>query len=1273
MKNSKLKRVAATMVALMMALAAWQMPLLANEAGNGYEAAYEGIVYETVYETTYEAADETEYEVEYEAVYEPAYEAAYQETYEANDGVYVDFMPLSMPVSTWAELQAAVADGASPIILNSDITLDDTLIIANGHDITITSADAYNINTLTSAPGKRHFEIISTGGGGTLSLENVILDGGGNGGGVEIRSGNALNPRQLFLNAGSIIQNSVNTDNGGGVLATGMGSEVTLDGGIVQDNIATGNGGGIQVNTLSSLIIRDGYIQNNEASSGGGVYVAGSTFTFSDGTIQHNIATGNGGGIFFINVSAPQIQGGLIYDNTASQYGGGVHLSGNSSLTMSGGNIYGNNAENGGGINAVGENATLILQDGAFIDDNTATGFGGGIRIHNATLQMEGGEVSNNHAENGGGVRIQGITPTGAQTSYMSGGTITGNIASNNGGGMHLIGPNTLFHMSNGSIDGNYAANHGGGIWLANGTATTGARLNMTGGAITNNTATNGDGGGIFTANHNYVNPVPFDTAYTNILAANGTFSGNVAGNGQFMPPDNAGAAPFSNGNLLNNYDINYHGTMIRAAQVTFILNGGNVDGDTSNIVHLLPLDQAIGSANVPDPARTDYVFVGWQEIDSNGNLLGGMLIVNEEKNDVAGLMLNRPRTFEAQWALARVVTFDLNGGNVDGDTADIVHVLPQYAEIGAARVPNPIRTNHTFTGWQEIDSDGNPVGDVLDPECVADIAVEEDMTFIAQWQPYPVVTFDLNGGNVNGDTADITHTVPPNSTIGYHNIRPVPQREGYTFLGWVQEDTTELLSAAEVDGMTVEDDMTFIAQWAPYPVVTFDLNGGHVNGDTADITGTVPPNSTVGAAELRPVPIRPGHTFLGWTLDSDPTLLTAAQVDAHVVEHSVTFTAQWAPDLPGGCDCDCEYCCDCGDNCECEEPNDCCDCGPTCDCDCEECCDCGDNCECEQPNDCCDCEPGDNNGPPGGGITAPPVETPTPLPPGTPLPHPTQPYTPWDPREPIYVPFTPPTTDQTYDVYYDDPTPGIALTPVDPMPLNPIHHAFMIGFAEDGTIRPQANITRAEVATIFFRLITDQHRANIWSQSNGFDDVDLPRWFNNPVSTMENGGLFAGIPLGASFAPNQAATRAEFAAMVVNYLGLGHYRVTDGHAFTDIEGHWAADAINVAFMQGWVNGVGDGTFRPDQLITRAEVAALVNRALGRRPETADDLLPGMLTWPDNANPSAWYYLYIQEATNSNLHVMKDDGVHKTWTEIIAPRNWRSLERPYSSPWDINQ
>jgi hypothetical protein len=233
-------------------------------------------------------------------------------------------------------------------------------------------------------------------------------------------------------------------------------------------------------------------------------------------------------------------------------------------------------------------------------------------------------------------------------------------------------------------------------------------------------------------------------------------------------------------------------------------------------------------------------------------------------------------------------------------------------------------------------------------------------------------------------------------------------------------------------------------------------------------------------------------------------------------------------------------------------------------------------------------------------------------------------------------------------------------------------HHAFMIGFHEDGTIRPQANITRAQATAIFFRLITDSHRASIWSQTNSFDDVTIERWFNNPVSTMENGGLFAGIPLGSSFNGNQAATRAEFAAMVVNYLGLGHYRITDGHAFSDIDGHWAADAINVAFMQGWVNGFGDGTFRPDQQITRAEVAALVNRALDGRPECHTDLLEGMVTWPDNMNQDAWYYLYIQEATNSHYYERKADGIHETWTQLIEPRNWRLLERPYSRPWDIS-
>jgi len=220
-----------------------------------------------------------------------------------------------------------------------------------------------------------------------------------------------------------------------------------------------------------------------------------------------------------------------------------------------------------------------------------------------------------------------------------------------------------------------------------------------------------------------------------------------------------------------------------------------------------------------------------------------------------------------------------------------------------------------------------------------------------------------------------------------------------------------------------------------------------------------------------------------------------------------------------------------------------------------------------------------------------------------------------------------------------------------------------MIGY--QGMVRPSDNITRAEVATIFFRLMSDQHRVNIWSQQNSFNDVHQPSWYANAVSTLTNGNLLTGYPDG-SFRPGQAMTRAEFSALVVRVMGFGH--VTGNAAFTDTAGHWATNYIHAAYVMGWVQGFGDGTFRPDQFVTRAEVAALVNRATRRLPLTADDLLPGMVTWSDNMNQNAWYYLYIQEATNSNYFEMHVNGINKTWTELMANREWWRLERPDSDP-----
>ena len=227
----------------------------------------------------------------------------------------------------------------------------------------------------------------------------------------------------------------------------------------------------------------------------------------------------------------------------------------------------------------------------------------------------------------------------------------------------------------------------------------------------------------------------------------------------------------------------------------------------------------------------------------------------------------------------------------------------------------------------------------------------------------------------------------------------------------------------------------------------------------------------------------------------------------------------------------------------------------------------------------------------------------------------------------------------------------------------NLTHFSYLIGY-DDGTVRPRAEISRAEVATIFFRLICDEYRADIWSQENNFRDVSMRHWHNNAVSTMANAEFLLGYRDG-TFRPNNAITRAEFATIVSRFMNV---RYTGANRFSDIDGHWAATAINSVAYVGWVTGYGDGTFRPNSTITRAEAAAIVNRIFLRHPESVEDLLPGMITWPDNANRNMWYYLHIQEATNSHNHEMKDCGIFETWTELIPARDWRVLQLPTSTP-----
>lgn len=208
-------------------------------------------------------------------------------------------------------------------------------------------------------------------------------------------------------------------------------------------------------------------------------------------------------------------------------------------------------------------------------------------------------------------------------------------------------------------------------------------------------------------------------------------------------------------------------------------------------------------------------------------------------------------------------------------------------------------------------------------------------------------------------------------------------------------------------------------------------------------------------------------------------------------------------------------------------------------------------------------------------------------------------------------------------------------------------HFSYVDGYP-DGMVRPNNKITRAEVAMIFYRLLEDDVRSANESQVNSFGDVEQGVWFNTAVSTISRLGIMEGRTAGI-FAPNEPITRAEFATVCAQF---DKSEVETVCHFSDISGHWAEAFIERASALGWIAGYEDGTFRPENLITRAEAMMMINRVLGRLPEDESDLLPGMRTWPDNTDPNVWYYLPVQEATNGHDFNRKDDGVYEYWTKI---------------------
>ena len=257
-------------------------------------------------------------------------------------------------------------------------------------------------------------------------------------------------------------------------------------------------------------------------------------------------------------------------------------------------------------------------------------------------------------------------------------------------------------------------------------------------------------------------------------------------------------------------------------------------------------------------------------------------------------------------------------------------------------------------------------------------------------------------------------------------------------------------------------------------------------------------------------------------------------------------------------------------------------------------------------------------------------------------------------------------TADVTYTAQWrrnyrpNPPTPTVEIPDDDALGLNTNDHfAYIIGYP-DGTVQPNGQITRAEATTIFFRLLTDESREQFWSTSNVYPDVKAGQWYNNAISTMTKAGIVDGYPDG-TFRPDAPITRAEMAKIISLFAKLDKSE----SRFSDIAGHWAEAYIRLAAGNGWIAGYPDGSFKPQQNITRAETMTMINRVLERVPSVESHLLPynAMLTFPD-CQSGQWFYIAVQEATNSHTYerAASEKNGDEQWIALRANRDWTQFQ-----------
>lgn len=553
--------------------------------------------------------------------------------------------------------------------------------------------------------------------------------------------------------------------------------------------------------------------------------------------------------------------------------------------------------------------------------------------------------------------------------------------------------------------------------------------------------------------------------------------------------------------------------------------------------------------------------------------------------------------TFHADYKGAERGSLNVGGQTVSEYKVPIPYGSTLQNEGQSLPTPVPDEENKWFfKDWDlKEDSSNNPF--YTDPD-VLNMPVRSNLTFVAQW--WPIVTFDANGGAwSSGETIETMHYVKIQTDTEKVAAESTPVRNGYTFLGWytAADGGDRANFEKEVYGPT-----TLYAHWAKNAAVTFRIvNGTWSGGAAEDKTVTVvlypqadgTASGTLDASYVPQIMLpAPGYenTADGWeqTPNTDPNGITG----------DVTYVYRFGSTGGGSSSghstrYTLHY-----------ESN-----GGT-----------------AYKDERCS-----------SGTKVTLDKTPT---------RESYTFTGWYADKALTQKITTMTMNSDKTVYAGWEATGV------PDKLNgDDHFAYVIGYP-DGKVHPEGNISRAEVATIFFRLLKADIRDGNLTADNDFSDVSDGQWHNKAISTLAKLGIVKGRRADR-FDPDASITRAEFAAICARF---NTKPVENSGSFSDISGHWAENEIERAAAFGWISGYPDGTFRPDARITRAEAMTMINRVLCRMPQSKSDLLDSMVTWPDN-KPSDWHYLAVQEATNS--HDFDRQGeVGESWTKLTSVPDW---------------